>query len=197
MHPVRLLLLALAAGALLVAGCGDDDASTGAANANRVDRGFIAEMVPHHEAAVAMAKTAQRRASSAFVKGLADDIIRSQTAEISTMRARDMQLAAAGVQRGSLNMSDAMMGMDHDAGSLETAKPFDAAFLGMMIPHHEGAVTMSKALLARGADPELKTLARSIIAAQQREIAQMRDHLGAGAGGAGMHEEESMPGHSG
>ena len=184
-------LLALAGVAvLLVAGCGSDDDTTGSATAaagNPIDRAFIADMIPHHESAVQMAAIAQRRGSSAFVKQLAEDIVRTQTAEIATMRARDQALAAAGVTRGSLGMSAQMMGMDHDASSLNSAKPFDAAFLRMMIPHHQGAVVMANAEIERGKDVKLKALARDIISAQQREIRAMRERLADGGAG-GMHE---------
>lgn len=185
----RYLLALVGVGALLVAGCGGDDSSTesaATAPGNPIDRAFVAGMIPHHESAVEMAQIAQRRGSSTFVKQLAEDIIRSQATEIATMRDRDRELADAGVERGSLGMSEQMMGMDHDAGSLHTAKPFDAAFLRMMIPHHEGAVVMSNAELERGKDAKLKALARQIITAQQREIREMRERLG---DGGGMHED--------
>jgi len=50
----------------------------------------------------------------------------------------------------------------------------DQAFLTMMIPHHEMAVDMARAELASGKDPATKALARRVIAAQSKEIAQMR-----------------------
>jgi uncharacterized protein (DUF305 family) len=186
MSPKYLLALAGVA-ALLVAGCGTDDNSTDSATAgNPIDRAFIANMIPHHESAVQMAKIAQRRGSSTFIKNLADDIVRTQTEEIATMRVRDRALADADVKRGSLGMSEQMMGMDHDAASLDRAKSFDPAFLRMMIPHHRGAVVMANAELKRGKDPKLKALARDIITAQQREIREMRAHLADGDAG-GMH----------
>ena len=190
MHSKYLLAL-VGIAALLIAGCGDDDSSTdnpAAMGGNPIDRAFVAEMIPHHESAVAMANIAQRRGSSTFVKQLADDIVRTQTEEIATMRARDRTLADAGVERGSLGMSEQMMRMDHDAASLKTAKPFDAAFLRMMIPHHQGAVAMANAELKQGEDPKLKTLARAIITAQQREIRAMRKHLDDDDDAGGMHE---------
>ncbi|WP_420141820.1 DUF305 domain-containing protein [Sphingomonas sp.] len=50
----------------------------------------------------------------------------------------------------------------------------DRDFAVMMIPHHQGAVDMARALLRHGSNPELKALARNIIATQQKEIALMQ-----------------------
>lgn len=46
-------------------------------------------------------------------------------------------------------------------------------FLPMMIAHHQLAVGMAEAEVAAGSDPQVKALARRVIAAQKREIAQM------------------------
>lgn len=193
----RTLLVALAVGAALAfAGCGDDESSGDArpaASGNAVDRAFVADMIPHHEAALQMAKIAQSRASSSFVKQLADDILRTQAAEIETLRAADERLRSAGVEQGSLGVPQDKMGMDHDASALETAKPFDAAFMRMMLPHHEGALTMSRAELAKGKDAELRKLAQQIITAQQREISAMRKQL-AKDGAAPMDDMDAAHG---
>ncbi len=48
----------------------------------------------------------------------------------------------------------------------------------MMIPHHQAAIDMAKAYLASGeGDPELEKLSREIIAAQEREIAFLKDWI--------------------
>lgn len=175
----RSTLAALAA-ALAIAGCGDNGGALEGSSdvqGNGTDRAFVEGMIPHHESAVEMAKVAKQRGESPFVKKLADDIIRTQTQEISTLRNEDEGLETAGVEVGTLGMSEHQMGME-DTEKLRTAKPFDEAFMKMMITHHVGAIDMAEVELAKGADPELKSLAEQIITAQTREIDAMRAELG-------------------
>jgi uncharacterized protein (DUF305 family) len=204
MHLKPLAALA-AVTALAVAGCGSDSgssagdrsadtATTRSASGTGVDRAFVAAMIPHHESAVEMAEVAQQRGESAFVKKLAEDIIRTQKAEIATMRREDAALAKSGVEKGDLGVAEHKMGMDQDMSMLESAEPFDPAFLEMMIPHHEGALTMAEAELAKGSDPELKQLAKEIITAQDREIQEMRAQGGDDSGGE-MDDEDEHSGH--
>jgi uncharacterized protein (DUF305 family) len=51
----------------------------------------------------------------------------------------------------------------------------DADFVRSMIPHHQGAIDMAKVELAHGKDAELRKLAQTIIADQEKEIAQMQE----------------------
>ncbi|MND06342.1 hypothetical protein D3C83_276540 [compost metagenome] len=63
-----------------------------------------------------------------------------------------------------------------------TAGDIDVAFVCGMIPHHQGAIDMAKAVIQYGDDAWTKELAQQIITAQEAEIAAMKDWLKANAG---------------
>ena len=50
----------------------------------------------------------------------------------------------------------------------------DKDFVNGMIPHHQGAVDMAQVELKYGMDPQMRILARGIIASQNKEIALMK-----------------------
>lgn len=51
---------------------------------------------------------------------------------------------------------------------------FDKAFVEMMIAHHEGAIDMAELIPSRAKHDEIKILGKAIIAAQTKEINDMR-----------------------
>ena len=53
----------------------------------------------------------------------------------------------------------------------------DRDFARAMIVHHQGAIDMARTQLARGRDPGLRKMAGEIIAAQEREIAELNAFL--------------------
>ncbi len=170
-------LLALLALAFLSACGGDDEAAGGGAEGNGVDRAFVAEMVPHHESAVRMATVAQQRGEHDEIKELAGEIIESQNAEIQTMNGLARQFDEAGIEKGELGVPMHQMGMDMNTAMLETAQPFDRAFVDMMIPHHQGAINMAEVELQYGDSDEMKEMARKIIDAQKQEIAELTQFI--------------------
>jgi uncharacterized protein (DUF305 family) len=160
--------------------------ASAAVKANGVDRAFVREMVAHHEMAVEMAKMAQMQGEHAEIKTLAGAIVRDQNREIRQMKAIARGLGVKPASADSMNhmqmMKDAQtlgvamdkMGMAMDMSMLDGAKPFDRMFIDMMIPHHQGAIRMARAELAKGVNPQLRMLARAIVKAQTKEISQMK-----------------------
>jgi uncharacterized protein (DUF305 family) len=71
------------------------------------------------------------------------------------------------------DLMDGMAAMNRDMMAGGTAKDIDVAFVCSMIPHHRGAIDMAKAELAHGDDPWVKALAEGVIAAQEKEVADM------------------------
>jgi uncharacterized protein (DUF305 family) len=74
-------------------------------------------------------------------------------------------------------MHDAMAVMDDGMKRAPMTGVAEHDFVTMMIPHHQGAVDMAKALLLYTRDPELRNLAQGIITEQQNEIKVMQAWL--------------------
>lgn len=77
---------------------------------------------------------------------------------------------------GSMDMDDMMEVMNAELRG-KSGDEFDQAFLREMIVHHEGAVEMADLALANAKHQEIKDLARAIVSAQNKEIADMRSWL--------------------
>lgn len=152
-----------------------------------MDQQFIDMMAPHHQMAVQMAQVAQMRGEHVEIKTLAGDIITSQSSELTQMQGwrkvwfgsdqtppMDKMPMLAGMPDSDMT---AMAQMMDDMKALQTANPFDKAFLQAMIPHHQSAVDAAKIAQEKGDHAELKTLAGAIIAGQAKEITQMQGWL--------------------
>lgn len=74
-------------------------------------------------------------------------------------------------------MHEAMARMERDMQRAPMTGDADRDFVTMMLPHHQGAIEMAAALLARTRDPELRNLAQAIVTEQATEIALMRSWL--------------------
>ncbi|MEV6567923.1 DUF305 domain-containing protein [Streptomyces kronopolitis] len=194
----------LATGALLLAGCGSDDAKNTAPGSgdaptaarksasnpapgasNDADITFAQRMIPHHQQAVAMARLADGRASDPETTSLAAAIAKAQGPEITTMRA---WLKAWGAPAPSAH---GMPGMDHGSGDMPgmagmmsakdmtdlkaaRGKDFDEKFARMMIGHHNGAITMARDERRNGRNATAKKLAGDVIEHQTAEVATLR-----------------------
>lgn len=160
-------------------------AATGGSNPegalNAADIEFAQGMIAHHEQAIEMAEIAldPTAGASPEVLDLATRIKGAQDPEVELMTG---WLTAAG-QPVTMDMSDGhdMSSMDGmmtaeqmDSLGTMTGTEFDTMWLEMMIAHHEGAITQSETVKAKGSNAEVLALADQIITAQQGEIAEMQ-----------------------
>lgn len=137
------------------------------------DRVFIDSMVPHHQDAVDMAGVALENAQHEEIGTLAEDIVSAQESEIKDFR--DIKSEEFGTSEVPSSISQEemdAMGMT-DPGELEDERPFDRAFIDAMLPHHRSAIVMAKVALKESDNQQIKGIARDIVDAQRREIAQM------------------------
>lgn len=159
-----------------------------------LDQAFIDMMVPHHQAAIEMAKIAQGRAPHPELKTLANEIISAQEGEIKQLR--DWRQAWFGssatppmdkmpplpgmTMPGMEGMAmGETMDMTADIEPLRTAEPFDMAFIEAMSVHHQSAIAAAQTITKSTQRPEIKQIAAGIIAAQQRELDQMKAWMAA------------------
>jgi uncharacterized protein (DUF305 family) len=156
---------------------GHDMSSSPGAEKAPLELQFLDTMIVHHQGAVDMANLAGSRAQSAEMKELASNIIADQEREImqlSKWREEWYGEKPKAVNMAFPGMHEGMSGMDMKRLEGLSGKNFDIEFVNQMIPHHEGAITMAKALIAGDARQEVKDLAGDIIRAQTAEIAQMK-----------------------
>lgn len=77
---------------------------------------------------------------------------------------------------GSKALEEANARMHH-AMAIEFSGDVDVDFARSMIPHHQGAIDMAKAVIEHGSDPDIRKLAEEVVAAQEAEITFMREWL--------------------
>ncbi|NEW35786.1 DUF305 domain-containing protein [Nocardia cyriacigeorgica] len=194
----RMLIAAIAAAALTVAGCGDDstgttETTTSAAatttastrtDFNAADVTFLQMMYPHHAQAVDMAKMVPSRTQNPQLLALAAEVEAAQAPEMqqftTLLESFGKPAPTAGEHggHGGHEMSGMMTPEQMTALENATGPEFDRMWMQMMIEHHLGAIDMANTVLAEGVNPDTKALANGIIAAQQAEIDQMRQMLG-------------------
>ena len=159
---------------------------------NEADVTFANDMIPHHAQAIEMVTLTDGRPLDPDVAQLASQIRDAQVPEVETMTD---WLTAWGkeIPETSLDHTNAghdMDDMDTDMPGMMSSAEMDALvsaadaefqdmWLEMMLEHHQGAIEMAKTEAANGKYADAVSLAESIEAAQEAEIEQITQLLGA------------------
>lgn len=136
---------------------------------NYTDKAFLSAMIPHHEAAVDMAKEVLAKGKNPQVKKWAKEVITSQKAEITQMTAWLNTLGGA-----DTNAAKAMHDSMHSMMTTPMYKDADRNFVAMMVGHHASALEMGTSALVNSQDDKIAALAKQIIVAQAKEIMEYR-----------------------
>ncbi|MEM7280368.1 MAG: DUF305 domain-containing protein [Pseudomonadota bacterium] len=152
------------------------------------DTKFMQDMIPHHNQAVQMSALVSDRTNRQEIIDLAGRIDASQQGEIDFMQqwlTDRGEVAPDPTAHHAMHTSHDMAGMasPEDMAKLATLEgtDFDRLFLELMIPHHEGAITMVEELLEQpGAayDSILFEFTSDIVNDQAAEIERMNALLG-------------------
>lgn len=146
-----------------------------------ISANFIVQMIPHHMAAIEMSHNILKYTTNIPLQEIASNIITSQTESIQNMRqiqgtcrehmncGRDAALYQRRVNQIMQTMFTAMSDARSD-------NQINCDFMREMIPHHRGAVEMSKNALRFNICPQLKPILNAIITSQQKGIKEMQ-HL--------------------
>ena len=143
---------------------------------------FIQQMIPHHEAAIKMSENILKYTTDTAIENLAKNIISDQTKDIENMKkmleecsnCENNDVDVNLYQREFLAIFDTMIRKMNGA---PTTNNLNVDFLSEMIPHHEGAINMSKNVLKFEICGSLKTLAENIVINQSNQLQLMQNLL--------------------
>ena len=143
---------------------------------------FIVQMIPHHEAAIRMSENILTYTKDCQIAKIAKNIITTQKKSIQDMRSIQDSCRCYRNHHGDLYQYQNALQPIFDTMFSNMQNAFSDScvncnFLREMIPHHEGAVQMSKLTLLFRICPQLKPILQAIIKEQEQGICEMEDLL--------------------
>lgn len=156
---------------------------TDAPLSDSISHNFIVQMIPHHEAAIEMSKNILQYTTLLPLQELAENIIAEQTKSIGDMRAvlevcSERKNAECELSLYTRRVNSISQTMFSQMGSACADNRINADFMREMIPHHEGAIRMSRNALCFKICPELSPILDAIIVSQTKGVSEMKHLLG-------------------
>lgn len=140
---------------------------------------FIKQMIPHHEAAIAMSRNLLQYTTLVPLQEIAQNIIKEQTKSIENMQSLLPQCSTVTNSPQDLCLYDKRFHQISRAMFTQmqracSTNDINANFMREMIPHHEGAIRMSRNACCYPVCPELVPILQSIIQSQQEGVCKMQ-----------------------
>lgn len=147
-----------------------------------ISHNFIVQMIPHHRAAIEMSGNLLRYTTCVPLQNIAIGIIEEQTRSIEQMRSVQCMCSKRMNPREEVchymqRMDRIMRTMFEEMGSAPATNNINVDFMQEMIPHHRGAVEMSRNALRYNICADLVPILKDIIASQEKGIRQMQSLL--------------------
>ena len=149
---------------------------------------FLAEIIPHHEAAIEMAELELERGTSPDIRTHAENMIANQEHQIEQFtrwldewygltpeEAEAQAPEEAREEMAALEEETSQM-MD-ELRQVPAGEEFDEAFVSMIIPHHQAGIIEFLEPQSRAVHAELRVAAASGINTQAMEVADFRTWL--------------------
>ena len=152
---------------------------TGAALTDSISQNFIVQMIPHHRAAIEMSENILQYTTCVPLQEIAEGIVTEQTQSIADMEAilptcfmetNPTQVLCRYRREVDRIISTMLTAMDTAC----TDNNVSANFMREMIPHHRGAVELSRTALCYPICSGLRPILDAIIRSQTKGICQMQ-----------------------
>lgn len=147
-----------------------------------ISHNFIVQMIPHHEAAIEMSKNVLEYTDNDELTEIAKGIITEQTKSIKNMEnildeCSELTNPCQAVKAYTSNTNGILRTMFSGMKNAYSSNRISCNFMREMIPHHMGAVRMSKNALRFNICPELVPILNAIIKSQEKGICEMKSLL--------------------
>lgn len=149
---------------------------------------FLAEIIPHHRAAIEMSQLELERGTSPDIRTHAENIIANQQHQIDQFTRwldewygltpeEAMAQAPAEAQEEMKVLAEETQMMIEELSAVEAGEGFDVAFVQKMIPHHQSGIIEMLETQSRAPHAQLRVASTAGIVMQQSQVADFRTWL--------------------
>lgn len=147
-----------------------------------ISHNFIVQMIPHHRAAIEMSENLLKYTTCIPLQNIALQIIKEQTESIENMQEALCECSQVlnpneVVEVYQCKVDEILNQMFSAMENAPGTNQINANFMREMIPHHKGAIALSRHALCSDICPELEPILEAIIVSQEKGVRQMEQLL--------------------